>query len=167
MKWNQYGVYFKWSSLHVHNTTCKLIPVFHPTGVGYLWYIQVGNPSFMQGGRGTPVSSRSWGRRYPCFIQRDGGTAILFQGDRVYSFYQRGTGTPVSSEGVGGTHIYIYYTSGYSYSSGKGYPCLPISMCRNSVFREVWKYQSGPAFCLENGRINNSRNIHIFAFLIK
>ena len=72
----------------------------------------------MQGGSGTPVSSGGWGRKYPCFIKRDGGTAILSQGDRFTHFIK----------GVGGTPIYICYSSGYSYSSDKGYPRLLISM---------------------------------------
>ena len=101
-------------------------------------------PLFHQGvGVGsTPVSSKGM------------GTAILSQGDRFTHFIK----------GVGGTPIYICYSSGYSYSSDKGYPRLLISMWRNSEFREVWKYHWGPAFCLENGRINNPRNIHIFTF---
>ena len=69
MKANPCSAGLKWSCLHAHSTTCKFIPMFHPTGVevhlflprgtlisskGVAWDIHF----IQEGDRDTPVSSK-------------------------------------------------------------------------------------------------------------
>ena len=95
----------KWSCLQAHNPACKMIPMFHPTGVkgtSVLSNMVVGS---------THVSSNRGGKECPYFVQQgDEGTlyhltggkrigAPLFHLMRVWipMFCLTGLGNPVSS----------------------------------------------------------------------